>query len=87
MTLPDDFSRPLARIALEEMNRGNRIVEIARGWPETRTILVFLGQPFKDEYPAASLEYHEIDDPHYWKSEYFDPATGHVLACKFGDDR
>lgn len=81
----EQFSEKLSRIVQEEIKRGNRVVETAKGWPETRTVMVFLEKPFSGDYSHLKLTFRDVDDPHYWKSEYFDEQTGHVLACKFGD--
>lgn len=79
------LSAPLAVVLRAEIELGNRVEESSEGWPEPRTILVFLAHPFLGEYGHLPLEYRSVDDPHYWKAEYVDPQSGHVLACKFGD--
>lgn len=80
----EQLSPVLSRILLEEIGRGNRVVETASGWPEPRTILVFLEKPFTGDYRQCPLVYNDVDDPHYWKAEYLDEQSGHILACKFG---
>lgn len=79
----EQFCEILSRIAREEVAKGNRIVETASGWPRPETIMVFLEKPFVGEYRHLPLTYADVNDPHYWKSEYCDERSGHILACKF----
>lgn len=79
----DNFSSTLTQILNREIELGNEIVETSKGWPDLNTIIIFLKKPFIDEYKIKNTEYRNIDDPHYWKAEYFDSLTNHVLACKF----
>ena len=79
----DRLSKPLARILEAELKLGNKVVETGEGWP-TKGVIVFLGQPFNAEYKIDGLEFREINDPHYWKWEYFDASAQDVLACKYG---
>jgi hypothetical protein len=79
----DNFSLTLTKILKQELKLGNKIVETSKGWPDNDTIIIFLGEPFKTTYDIDNIEYRNIDDPHYWKAEYFDTSTKHVLACKF----
>ena len=78
-----NFSSTLTKILNREIELGNEIVETSKGWPDQNTIIIFLKKPFIDEYKIKNTEYRNIDDPHYWKAEYFDSSTNHVLACKF----
>lgn len=80
----EQFCDILARIVREELEKGNRIVETASGWPRPETIMVFLEKPFIGDYRHLPLTYTDVDDPHYWKAEYYDERSGHILACKFG---
>lgn len=79
----DNFSLTLTKILNKEIELGNTIVETSKGWPDENTIIIFLDKPFNDEYEFENIEYRNIDDPHYWKAEYFDKLTNHILACKF----
>jgi len=79
----NDFSSTLTKILNQEIELGNEIVETSKGWPDENTIIIFLKKPFIDEYKLENTEYRNIDDPHYWKAEYFDSSTKHVLACRF----
>lgn len=78
-----NFSEVLKEILESELEAGNEIVETSQGWPEKQTIMIFLGRPFLKEYQKPNIEFREINDPHWWKSEYLDRASKHVLACKF----
>jgi len=79
----DNFSSILTKILNQELEFGNEIVETSKGWPEENTIIVFLKKPFIKEYNLENTEYRNINDPHYWKAEYFDLSTKHVLVCRF----
>lgn len=79
----DQFSMVLTEILDDELELGNDIAETARGWPQSDSIIIFLAQPFKAEYALENTEYREINDPHYWKAEYEDKLTKHLLVCRF----
>lgn len=79
----DNYSSRLTEILNQEVKLGNEIVETSKGWPDEKTIIIFLKKPFINEYQLENVEYRNIDDPHYWKAEYVDHSTKHVLACKF----
>jgi hypothetical protein len=68
-----------------ELEAGNRVVETSGGWPQERSIGVFLEKHFLA--PVASLppgvEFVAVNDPHWWKAEYSCEAHSHFLACKF----
>lgn len=79
----DNFSKTLKVILDEEIKLGNHIAETSKGWSQDDTVIVFLDKPFKKQYHIENIEYRIIDDPHYWKAEYYDSSKNHVLACKF----
>ncbi len=79
----DNFSTELTLILNQEIKLGNRISETSKGWPQENTIIIFLDKPYKKQYKSENIEYRNIDDPHYWKAEYYDSSTNHILACKF----
>jgi len=79
----DGFSKNLTGILNAELKLGNKVVETSKGWPNENTIIVFLKFPFFADYSVDGIEFRDINDIHYWKSEYFERATNHVLACKF----
>lgn len=78
-----NFSSVLKEILESGLKAGNEITETSQGWPEKETIMIFLGRPFLNEYKMPNVEFREINDPHWWKSEYFDRSSKHILACKF----
>ncbi|WP_051224159.1 hypothetical protein [Flavobacterium tegetincola] len=79
----NNFSATLKRILDKEITLGNKIVETSEGWPHANSIMVFLEKPFFQKYQLEKIEYRHINDPHYWKEEYFDGELNHTLACKF----
>jgi len=79
----DNYSSTLTKILNQEVELGNEIVETSKGWPDEKTILIFLKKPFMAKYTFENVEYRNVDDPHYWKAEYVDHSTKHVLACGF----
>lgn len=79
----DNFSWTLTKILNQEIELGNEIVETSKGWPDENTIIILLKKPFTTEYQLDNIEYRNIEDPHYWKAEYFDNSKNHVLACRF----
>lgn len=79
----ENFSSVLTKILNHEIMLGNEIIESSEGWPNESTIIVFLKKPFIGKYEIDFVEYRNIDDPHYWKAEYFDSSTNHILACRF----
>lgn len=77
------FSPILTRFLENEIRLGNEIVETFKGWPDEGTIIIILKQPFIENYQDEDVEYKNIVDSHYWKEEYFDKTTNHILACRF----
>ncbi|EHQ30064.1 hypothetical protein [Mucilaginibacter paludis] len=80
----DNLKGKLNEILRSELLLGNEIIETAKGWPNEKTIMIFLKMPFRRNYILNDIEYRDINDPHYWKAEYFDKSKDHILACKFG---
>jgi hypothetical protein len=79
----DNFSLTLTKLLNQELELGNKIAETSKGFPDKETIIIILEKPFKLTYKFDNIEYRNIDDPHYWKEEYYDTSTQHILACKF----
>lgn len=81
----EDFSIVLTKILTQEIKLGNKIFETSKGWPDEDSIIIFLDKPFKKAYDftTENIEFRNVDDPHYWKAEYFDISANHTLACKF----
>ena len=78
-----EFSQKLKLILDIELEQGNVIVETSHGWPKSDSILIILDKPFSRDYQFEDITFRNIDDRHYWKSEYCDEDLGHVLACRF----
>lgn len=79
----DELSETLKVILNAELKLGNEVVETSKGWPDDNTVIVFLKKPFLNTYESDAIEYIDVDDIHYWKSQYTDKLTGHVLASNF----
>lgn len=78
----DSFSERLKSILNNEIKLGNEINETAKDWPYKNGITVFLRHPFSQRYHCLlGIEYKEINDPHYWKSQYLDTTTNDMLTC------
>lgn len=82
-TLDFEISQSIEKILKAEITNGNRIVESSKGWPEKESTLIILERPFHKKYNIENLEYREINDPHYWKEEYYDNNNKQTIACKF----
>lgn len=67
-----------------ELAAGNTVVEARTGMYGASAVLVLLSGPFRSR-PArlpAGVEYRELNDPHWWKADYFHAATRDCLACR-----
>jgi hypothetical protein len=91
MVLEEDIAGidPALRPILEkEMARGNVVFETWRGWPKPETVCVAFTRPFAE--PSLPLPRHvvfrEVNDPHYWKAEYWHEPSHHMLVCHFQAD-
>jgi len=76
---------PELKVLLEaELKAGNKVVETSTGWPKPSSILVMLAEPFKAEplRTPKGLRFNNVNDPHWWKADYFHEASGHALACR-----
>ncbi|MGY6648094.1 hypothetical protein [Wenyingzhuangia sp. IMCC45574] len=82
-TLDFEISQSIETILKAEITKGNRIVESSKGWPEKESTLVILERPFHKKYNLENLEYLEINDPHYWKEQYYDNNNKQTIACRF----
>jgi hypothetical protein len=79
------MARPLQEILEAELVAGNTIAEVS-SWPPKCGLLVILRRPFARAYELTpDLEFAEINDTHYWKSEYRYKGGVQVqaLACRF----
>lgn len=64
-----------------ELVAGNQVVEAWDGYGS----VVLLAKPFvqRHEGSPGKVEFHEVNDPHYWKAEWRSLETDQVLACRF----
>jgi hypothetical protein len=77
-----DFVSPeLAALLAEELASGNRIAEVS-DWPPECRKLVILEYRFSRVHDVTALEFREVNDPHYWFSEYVADGGAEVLACR-----
>ena len=75
-------SNALNRILELEIGLGNEIVEDTE-WPPKCKKLIILKNRFSQSYSSNSkIEYHELNDPHHWFSEYRTIDVRECLACK-----
>ena len=75
----------LSPILEAELQLGNYVVDQGVAWGQPDGIMVLLGKPFQfgaDKLPAC-VTLTEVNDPHYWKSEYRCLTHHDVLACRF----
>ena len=82
------FSKALLEILDEELLKGNCICETFKGdWPykNPESKMIFLAKPFcfKPQKELKGIKYIEVNDPHYWKAEYYDTNDNSFLCCKF----
>ena len=83
------FRGALKHILELELKAGNTIVETYESkdssFPMPDATMIFLGKPFQTPIQSdlKNIEYRDINDPHYWKAEYFDEENRQFLCCKF----
>jgi len=84
----EKLSGELREILELELEAGNTIRETWEGrWPYEGVVVVSLSRPFLSPIRRSSpnLEFRDVDDPHYWKAEYYSAAANQMLLCGFGD--
>jgi hypothetical protein len=77
---------PELRVLLDaELAAGNAVVDCRAGLYGPEAVLVLLKSEFRacPIVPPPGVEYRAVNDPHWWKAEYFHAATKHCLACGF----
>lgn len=83
------FDGVLKTILQAELAAGNEIVETYESkdssFPMPNATMIFLKRSFITpvQTSAPSVEFREINDPHYWKAEYFDKESKQFLCCGF----
>lgn len=79
---------PLNAVLIAELTAGNTISTSWRGgWPNENVTAIVLAQPFLTpiRHNLPEVTFHNINDPHYWKAEYYDSRHNEMLICNFGD--
>ncbi len=80
------LSAPLYEILMNELDLGNKIYETSVGPLFVKHgLFILLEKPFLTAIKTdiCGIKFREVNDPHYWKSEYHDEKLHHVLACCF----
>lgn len=82
------LSEDIKLILEEELSLGNEISSITRGCFSNTSddhIFIFLKYPFRAKIKEnkKEIKYREINDIHYWKSEYTDEVSKQTIACNF----
>ncbi|XUY25670.1 hypothetical protein RMR21_008580 [Agrobacterium sp. rho-8.1] len=81
-SLAADFARPLKDIVAAEIDRGNKIVDVGKDYPDKGSVHVTLRDRFDEKYASKDAVFSLCNDPHYWHADY---ATAtfprHLLIC------
>ena len=83
------FVGTLKTILELELKAGNTIVETYEskdsGFPMPNATMIFLEKSFKTSIQKnlKGIEFRDVNDPHYWKAEYFDKENVQFLCCGF----
>ena len=75
----------MKKILQDELDAGNEINETYQGWKYEDSIMVFLKYSFKAPVKTdlPGISYLELNDPHYWKAEYYEEDSHQTIACDF----
>lgn len=68
--LVDRIYDRLKEILFNELEQGNKISGMDKGFPSENSIIVQLSEPFSKKYEIEGVEFKELNDPHYWMLEY-----------------
>lgn len=73
----------LKLILKAELDAGNEILEVGRGWPDSESVFVKLRDRFRVNPGSIPPEvvYTEPNDPHWWFADYSAGVPPHILAC------
>jgi len=74
-------SNVLNTILQLELENGNEIAENSDWLPKCKKLII-LKNRFHAKYELADIQYREINDSHYWFSEYATVNSQECLACK-----
>lgn len=69
----------LEQLLQGELDAGNTVREVSIGWPKDSSVFMKFNRPVTATIPDW-LEFREVNDPHWWKAEIYDPRTGHLFA-------
>ena len=78
-----EISPSIETLLKAEIKTGNEVAEISKGWPKQNSVLIIMKKPFIKKYTIEGLEYRDVNDPHYWKEDYFDKTSLQTIACRF----
>ncbi|EKV56431.1 hypothetical protein [Brachyspira hampsonii] len=78
------LNNELKKILYSELEAGNKIRKISvGGFNDKEHLFILLDKPFTSKIEIYNVKYTEINDPHYWKSEYTDLLNKQTIACYF----
>ena len=84
LELLERFDSDLQAMLDAELAAGNFVVDATLGWLQPKGIAVLMHYDFLVAHaPSARVVFRAVNDPHWWKSEYFIEESGHLLACSF----
>ncbi|SDD85440.1 hypothetical protein SAMN04487996_102350 [Dyadobacter soli] len=76
----------LSVLLQNELQCGNKILEVAMDWPDTGSVFVLLKRRFVGHYQHDTFKYTEINDPHYWFAEYStNHRPLHSVCCRWDE--
>jgi hypothetical protein len=80
----EDLCPELRALVASELAAGNTIVEWGPSLYGHGGVLVLLAKPFRHAPPSLpdGVVFREINDPHWWKAEYFHIATNDCVAAR-----
>lgn len=77
-----DFALPLKNIVFAELDRGNKIVDVGRDYPDEGSVHVTMRDRFDDKYASKDAVFSLCNDPHYWHADYATVTSPqHLLIC------
>lgn len=80
------FEGLLKVVLANELAAGNEIRHSWRNdWPVKNAKVIFLRKPFLTpiQKDLEGISFADINDPHYWKAEYYDVKHNEMLLCGF----
>ncbi len=83
----ENFKGKLREILEYELEKGNKIIKSGfEDFPHKGAFVVVLEKPFsKPIYKdLVGIRFNNLNDPHYWKADYYDDVNNLMLICQFG---